>query len=591
MNKQLSLAAIASLGLLTWQAQAQKTGWSESGKLEDTEIIVEKDRKIELPVAARNFQKAKIQPPAKKLSTVEYTFNDLKLPNVPVATNMRVLTIKQEDLPSLYGNFVRAGFGNYITPYLQAYFHNKRSDQYSVGASVRHLSSKNGPVQKDKSGVSNTGLELTGEAYKEKHTVGGRIGYDRDRFNFYGYTPDFLRSEAATDDTIKQLFNRFSSRVFAHNHNGKEKLQYEFGVGYNFLNDNFNAKETDFLVDLATGYALSPSAAVKLETNASFLKVSQNGDVTRNFVRLSPYYDANFGKLSVQAGANMALTGDTLHDAKSFNIYPRLQLGYQVIENQLTVFGGVVGDMERQSLFKLTRENPWLAPTNFVRNDSLSTGVETSVHSLVQNTNKPLDAYIGVKGKAGPSLAYQVRGGYQLYKNLYFFSNSPEDSARFTLLYDTATTKAINVAAEVTYSATAKLRVGLKANYTNWNVEKVKSVTDTSVYSLQPLYRPPFIGDLFATYSISDKIFVTLDLYYIGASFARNFQAEQQKGTGPKDLKTDNVIDLGLKGDYNISDRLSAFVSLHNLLGKQYQRYLYYPQRGVQVLAGASYAF
>ena len=51
------------------------------------------------------------------------------------------------------------------------------------------------------------------------------------------------------------------------------------------------------------------------------------------------------------------------------------------------------------------------------------------------------------------------------------------------------------------------------------------------------------------------------------------------------------IFDLNFKFTYVITDQLNLFVSANNVLNKNYQRYLYYPQQGVNFLAGLSFSF
>jgi outer membrane receptor protein involved in Fe transport len=50
-------------------------------------------------------------------------------------------------------------------------------------------------------------------------------------------------------------------------------------------------------------------------------------------------------------------------------------------------------------------------------------------------------------------------------------------------------------------------------------------------------------------------------------------------------------VDVNVKAEYAVFDRLSAFLALNNLLNQKYQRFLYYPSRGLTVMLGATYSF
>jgi hypothetical protein len=51
------------------------------------------------------------------------------------------------------------------------------------------------------------------------------------------------------------------------------------------------------------------------------------------------------------------------------------------------------------------------------------------------------------------------------------------------------------------------------------------------------------------------------------------------------------IIDLQVKADYQITERVSAFVIGNNLLNRNNQRFLNYPVRGIQGILGATFKF
>ena len=81
-----------------------------------------------------------------------------------------------------------------------------------------------------------------------------------------------------------------------------------------------------------------------------------------------------------------------------------------------------------------------------------------------------------------------------------------------------------------------------------------------------------------------DKLQVSLDFYYMGGLVGLNGE------TGlAQDL--DDIFDMNLGGQYDINDRFDVFLQVNNLFGKEYQRWLNYPSRGLQALAGVSITF
>ena len=138
MSKQILGLLVALITVLP-VASAQEQ-WGE-GEVEDAVVVIEKERKITLPFASRRFEKVPPLPSATKDYNLSYTLRPIPFSSQPIQPRMRVLTIKQENLSRINGNFVKAGFGNYLTPYLDANIGNGRNAESSYGVKATHLSS------------------------------------------------------------------------------------------------------------------------------------------------------------------------------------------------------------------------------------------------------------------------------------------------------------------------------------------------------------------------------------------------------------------------------------------------------------------
>ncbi len=560
------LALLLAFGPIAgFQAFGQK-GWNNDGKLESTEIVVEKNKVLELPEASRNYEKFRIDPPEKKTNKVTYRFTDYKLPDQDVNLSVRVLTIKQEDMAKLYGNHVKAGFGNYTTPYFKGYFHNKRDDKAAYGAYLSHVSS-NGPVRGSESGVSNSEIGLNGESYMGNITIGARGNYERDGYKFYGYNPAFLR-EGENRET-DQNFNRVGAEAYVNNLlNAGSKMQYRLGGGVKYFSDAYDVSEVDGNANLNLKYFLSPKSRVEVLSDLSIISYKSAESISRPFFKVRPSYQLDMDKLDVSVGATLAYADDKTPDGGNINFYPAVRVGLEAIENKLVLFGGLGGDLQRVSLYGLTRENPWLSGTK----------LDTTFGRLdVRNTDKQIEVYGGITGSLISNVQFTARASYQNLKNLYFFNHSVFDSARFVLNYDTKAVSNINFYGELVYNRADKTRFGVKVDYNNYSVENLE----------QPFYRPSMQASIFSSYNLYDKILFNAELYYIGSTFGKIYRSLGQEIL----VESDNIIDLNLKVDYRISEKFSTFVMLNNVLGKKYERFVNYPTKGINAIGGITYTF
>jgi hypothetical protein len=85
------------------------------------------------------------------------------------------------------------------------------------------------------------------------------------------------------------------------------------------------------------------------------------------------------------------------------------------------------------------------------------------------------------------------------------------------------------------------------------------------------------------SYFMKEKVVFSLNSYML-----QGIQALEPNG---KVKKLPTILDLNLKVDYLFSQNFSAFLELNNLLANKYQRYLYYSQKGINFLVGATCSF
>ncbi|GHA58142.1 TonB-dependent receptor [Pontibacter akesuensis] len=538
--------------------QAQTQGWNEGAKLEDAEVVVEKNRVIELPQAARNYEKFRITPPEIGDRNVRYRFTDYRLPSQDIELQMRVLTIKQDELTKLYGNYLKAGLGNYGTLYLKGYFHNKRSETASYGANVSHVSSSRGPVDKDNSAVSQSDLGVHGERYLKGLTVGGDVKYGREKHYFYGYAPSL--EQEVNRDTIKQVFNRIHAGGYFHNQTSGAPFLYKAGARFRYINDHYDMSESNFAVDLRSEYGIDELSAFRVDADLSFVSYGDSADVGRGFFKLNAAYERKLNALRLTLGAKVAYTGDEVNDARQFNVYPMVRLAVEPIEGNLLLFGGIGGDLERTTLYELTQENPFLAP-----------------NVQVADVNKGLEIYGGFQANIANYVHLNGRVAYQNFRNLYFYNNSVSDSTKFELLYDDGITNVLNIFAEASFNYSDEIRLGLKADYNSYNTDNLE----------QPFHRPELMASIYGTYNFYDKILFNSELYYIGDSFGRITRPD-----GTTVLRqTDSIIDLNLKADYKFTNNFTVFLMANNLFGKKYERFVNYPNKSINLIGGVTYSF
>ncbi|HVD99248.1 MAG TPA: hypothetical protein VNB90_13655 [Cytophagaceae bacterium] len=520
-------------------------------------LRIEKNAKIELPEANRNFEKINNVQPVQPAKPLDYQPQEVELLLPRLDTKVKIVTIKSQDLTKLYGNYVKAGFGNYTSPYFEGFFNNKRSEKYSYGVHAKHFSSANGPVKN--SGLSENQLEAYGKYFGKNTIIRGNAGYQRNRYNFYGY--DHVREPNASGDSLKQVFNTFVVSAGIENKNKQNVLNYNTDVNYYNFSTYTGAREHEFLWNLKSDYWLDSDKSILLDASLSSSKRSDSSSISRTLFTAKPalQYKVN-DAFSLIGGINLAYANDTINGYPKFHLYPRLNAEYKLAENKAIAFAGIDGEMQKNTLRTLSRENPYL-------------GSDIALF----HTNKTFDFYAGLKGGLKGGVTYKVKLSTANYKYLYFFNNGFTDTSKFTVLYNKNNINVLNIGGELGYEMSRQFRLAMATAYYSYTMGSNPALTS-------PWHRPNFTGSVLATYNLNQKVYFNADFYYIGGLKGKNYLSGQE-------INLKGIADLNFKIDYLFSKSFSAFIEVNNILSQKYQRYLYYPSKGINVLVGLTYSF
>ncbi len=530
--------------------------WENDGEIEDVEIEIVKDREINLPRANRNFEKIPPMSSQQEQEQLEYFFQSInfKLPDLQV--QVRPLRMKSERISKIYGNYIRGGFGNYVTPYLEGHVSSKRSKENMYGAHLKYLSSQNGPVDDSNSGSGMFDLDLFGKLFNENFTVSGDVGLKNRNYHFYGYDET---DADARENVDEQRFSNFYLKAAIENTNKQARFQYLAGMQFDYLSDDFDARESEVQFDFRSSYSLGDNARAELVGDIDLItqEDQQIEAETRNIFRVSPTVSFQYEGFQITAGFNAVYENDTLGDSEELHFYPLARASYTLSQG-FEVYAGIRGDIVKNTLRQLTAENPFLR-----------------ANTAVYNQNKTFELHGGINGKLSSKLRFGAGLSAANYKNMYFFINDPDDQSRFIALYDDDNTGVFNVFGELSYNNEEKLRLGFRGDVFAYDTpEGIENAWH------KPNYKLTFVS----SYNLYDKLLFGGEVYALGG-----IQALENTTSETVDL--DAVLDINLKAEYLVSDQIAVFLRFNNLLGNQYELLYNYPSRELQFMLGASYSF
>jgi hypothetical protein len=529
----------------------------KTGEVEEAEVVIEKSRAITLPEADRNYEKIGNSTTKENPMLRPYQYTDYELKLADLNPKFRILQMPTDAAGDQTGNYVKAGLSNYMGLLGEGYFNSTRSQDYSYGAKAKLLSFGQGPVDRANSSSSEGFLGVHGKYFTSALTASAALEYSARLYHFYGYRPGSVGRDRDDRRDIRHAFITIGVKTSFANADAESDLDYKLDVNVFNLSDNYNAREFEFGTSFTGKYNLSDQLGVGLNADLFLTRVSDSGSVNRNLFRLKPrLLYGNGDNLSVSVGLNIVYQNDTLNSSTALNLLPSVEGQYTLAES-FTVFAGFDGDVQRTTLRQFSTENPWLAP-----------------NVPLANTIKGREIYAGFKGRVAGDLSFAARLGYAGYKNMYFYVNSRTDTSKFTLAYDPEFTGVINFTGELAYNAADKFRLSAKVDFFNFNPPNQE----------EAWHRPKFTTTLLGKYNLNGKLSFDTEIYYLGGIAAKNFVTNRKSELEP-------IVDMNVKAEYAVFDRLSAFLALNNLLNRKYQRFLYYPNRGLTVMLGATYSF
>lgn len=589
MKKHIVLLAILAISI----ANAQEKKVPEKAK--DTIIKTEVVNVVTsyVPKITDAF-KIKQKPIIKHTKETQKKELEYQIFSVPVASTFipKSGTMKKVDLGKrerLYPNYLSLGFGNKITPFLEAYVRRNESYNSEFGAHVKFLLSVD-PVENTKlsSTYYNANLNLFYAQQERYFNWKAGLNAERNKNNWYGL-PTNIAFTNATISAIEeeQAYNSF--KIFG-NINFDDSYLEEANGSINYFSDVLSSSE--FLIDADATFKF-PLDNFHRQLNDLYIKTtlsylggkfeksySNQNELKHSFftIGLQPTYKFNVQDLAIKLGAKTYFSLDLENKANNFFIYPDIEISYPIIKDFANVFVGASGDLETNTYQSLADKNPFISPTQ-----------------SVFQTNKKYNAFAGIRGKLDAQFSYNFKASYSDIENNTFFAlnQSKSDGTNtagtnaFSLLgyeygnsfnteYDDI--KLVSIFGEAAFNGIKNLTVGINAQFNLYTLTNQQ----------EPWNTPNIKGELFGTYK-TNKWFAGANFFFVGERKGKLYNALPAQTYTRISLKS--YFDVNFNGGYHFNDSFSAFLNLNNVLNNNYQRFTNFNVQGFQAMGGLTWKF
>ncbi len=444
-------------------------------------------------------------------------------------------------------NYVKAGFGSFTTPYLEAALGFGSSEKGLVNLYGDYISSRGKIKNQD---FSEMNLKAEGSLFTGPNEAYGSFGFGTREYYQYGYDHD------ANQYDKKDIRRSYRDMKVLLGFRNKEINS--IGVNYDphielhaFTRENV-ADESTLLVTLPAEKQVGDHVKIKAEVLANINGYKENSSalkITNKLFQVSPslFYSSEF--FDINAGITPSWNNG--ESALLPNIYGEVKLQ----ENIFSIQGGWVGRYLPNSFRTLSQMNPYMADPVFLYN------------------TKEIQYYGGIKASIGGHFNFNAKAAFVQYTDMPLFANDMTDPKRF-LVFNESRLNTFRIHGDVNYIDQDKFSVtgGLELN----SYSGLKN--NTNAWGLYPLK----LNGSFRWYAFK-QLFVKADLSAFSGAKAL------LAGGGTKNLK--GGTDLSLGAEFRINNMFSAWLDIYNLLNSKYQYWNNYPVYGLQVLGGVIVRF
>ncbi|HUZ61546.1 MAG TPA: hypothetical protein VMU83_22405 [Hanamia sp.] len=466
---------------------------------------------------------------------------NLFYPYQPIA--LKPLALQADTSLQLGGrNQLKAGFGNYTTPYISGAF-SFGDGKHNLGNIYGdYISSRGKIVNQD---FSEMQLKGTGSVFSAKNETYAGVGFAQHEYYQYGYDHTLYTFNKA--DIMRSYQDLFASVGYRNIKSNDLGINYDPHLEVHEFSRESEAHETTLIFDLPAEKKFSDAVSFKIAASGNFdnyqLK-NASSSITNNLFQLAPEFTYTSSQFTFHGGISPTWNNGVL--AVLPNIYAEVQLP----QNILMIQAGWIGRYIPNSFRTLSGENPYMQDPVFM------------------NNTKEIQYYGGIKATVGKHFNFNAKAAFISYSNMPLFINDTLAGNTFYIsneskMNDVQIHGDLNFISQDKFTVTGALDmnsyIGLHDNAKAWGLYPLK---------LTGSFR----------WNAFDQLILKGDL----SAFS-----------GGKALLKDGVVknmnggtDLSVGAEFKLNKQFSVWLDMDNLLNSKYEIWNNYPVYGFQVIGG-----
>ena len=468
----------------------------------------------------------------------------------PVA--LKALALQQDTNLYLGGrNYIKAGFGNFATPYGKA--------ALSFGDGKTLLFNMYGNYIGSKGKIKNQEYaQFSGGAVISYFTKGleiyGGASMSRRDYRLYGY--DHAIYNYGKSDVKQQLQDVTIKAGVRNTAETDYRISYNPTVEANIFSNVSKLNETTFKINVPVEKKFGDNFILKVAANADLTNYYSKGVIPSNYnfnnnvIQVSPSLIYGDEKLNVNAGII-----PTWSNGK-FEWLPNIYAEYQLQEKVFMIQAGWVGRYVKNTYRNLSMINPYLAPFSS------------------QTNTKEMEFYGGIKASIAKHFNFNAKAGLIRYTDLPFLINDTATDGKAFLLSNESKVNNFRVHGDISYISQEKFTAtagvtfngytGMKENSRAWHTVPVEFNASLRWWAFK-------------------QVLLKADFYMFGQGHYLT------KGNLSYVLKPGS--DLSAGAEFRITKQFSAWLDVNNIFNNKYERWHGYEVLGLNLLGGVRFDF
>ena len=468
---------------------------------------------------------------------------------IPVSLNPMALR-QDTDLYLGLRNYLKAGFGNFSTPYVSAGFSFGDGRKALLNLYADYISSQGNIKYQD---YSQLHLKATGSYFLPKSEFYAGAAFSQSDNYLYGYDHKVYNYKK---DSILQQFQDIELRAGLRNSTeGEYGIHYNPGITVGSFTNKDKLSESSLLINAPIEKHFGNAFALKVEGRADISTYNTKGLANNTMTSNNLFQVAsslNFSSPRFSLNAGLIPTWDN----GGFVWLPNVYGEAQVQEKVFLLQAGWVGRMTKNTFRNLSMINPYFR--------TLSGQLNT----------KETEYYGGIKATIGSHFNFSAKTGWITYTNMPFFINDTATDSKAFKVSNEAKVNDLRVHGDLSYinqdkfTLTAGLTfngyTGMTANAKAWNTVPMEFTGSLRWWAFkQVLLKSDF-------YAFAGGNYITK------GNIARTFSAGS---------------DLSGGVEFRVNKMFSAWLDVNNILNNKYERWHNYEVYGLNLLGGVRIGF